>query len=52
MKNCQRIEMLIALVVVLIVSAVSVQAQTVTKVRIDMRDIYGALFVTIAGTEK
>src|SRR6185503_9653691 len=47
------------LFVLLIVSAVyvpAVSAQTseprVTKVRIDMRDIYGALFVTIAGTEK
>ena len=59
MKNCKRIEMTIAIVVLLIVSAVNVparNAQTVepraTKVRIAMRDIYGALFVTIAGTEK
>ena len=59
MKNRKRIEMTIAIVVLLIVSAVYVpagSAQTVTpratKVRIDMRDIYGALFVTIAGTEK
>lgn len=54
-----RIEMMIAIIVLLIVSAVYVPArnaqtseQRVTKVRIDMRDIYGALFVTIAGTEK
>jgi hypothetical protein len=47
------------LVVLLIVAAVYVPAvtaqtseQRATKVRIDMRDIYGALFVTIAGTEK
>lgn len=55
MKNCKRIELTIALVVLLIASAASVTAQNeqrVTKVRIDMRDIYGALFVTIAGTEK
>lgn len=59
MKNCMRIEMMIAIVVLLIVSAVYVPAknaqtseQRVTKVRIAMRDIYGALFVTIAGTEK
>ena len=51
--------MMIAFVVLLIVSAVYVPAgkaqtseQRATKVRIDMRDIYGALFVTIAGTEK
>ena len=57
MKNCKR--MMIAIVVLLIVSAVSVpagKAQTLepraTKVRVDMRDIYGALFVTIAGSEK
>lgn len=59
MKNCKRIEMMIVLVVLLIVSAVQVpetNAQTAepraTKVRIAMRDIYGELFVTIAGTEK
>ncbi len=59
MKNCMRIEMMIAIVVLLIVSAVYVLAknaqtseQRVTKVRIAKRDIYGALFVTIAGTEK
>ena len=51
--------MMIAIIVLLIVSTVYVPArnaqtseQRVTKVRIDMRDIYGALFVTIAGTEK
>lgn len=48
-----------AIAVLLIVAAVYVpagRAQTsaprATKVRIDMRDIYGSLFVTIAGTEK
>ena len=59
MKNCKGIETMIAIVVLLIVSAVYVPAgiaQTLepraTKVRIATRDIYGALFVTIAGTEK
>ena len=59
MKNCKRLEMMIATVVLLIVSAAYVPAknaqtseQRVTKVRIAMRDIYGALFVTIAGKEK
>jgi hypothetical protein len=59
MDNCMRIEMIIAGVVFLMVSTVHVPArntqtpeQRVTKVRIAMRDIYGALFVTIAGTEK
>ena len=56
MKNCKRIEMMFVMLALLIASAVHVPAQTVepraTKTRIDMRDIYGALFVTIAGTEK
>ena len=59
MNNCMRIETMIAAVVLLMVSAVHVPArnaqtseQRVTNVRIAMRDIYGALFVTIAGTEK
>ncbi|HEY0761652.1 MAG TPA: hypothetical protein VGD61_04695 [Pyrinomonadaceae bacterium] len=59
MKNCKRSEMLIAIVAFLIVSAVYVPAgnaqtleQRATKVRIDMRDIYGGLFVTVAGEEK
>ena len=59
MKNYKTIEMMIAIVVLLIVSAVYVpatNAQTseprATKVRIAMRDIYGTLFVTIAETEK
>ena len=59
MKNCKRIELMVATVVLLIVSTVYVparNAQTLepraTKVRIAMRDIYGELFVTIAGTEK
>jgi hypothetical protein len=48
-----------AIVVLAIVSAVCVpplnaqtSGQRATKTRIDMRDIYGTLFVTIAGTEK
>jgi hypothetical protein len=59
MKSCQRIESTIAVVVVLIVSAVYAAAQNAgsagqraTNVRIEMRDIYGALFVTVGGTEK
>src|SRR5215203_5677360 len=58
MKSCKRIEVMIA-IVLMIVSVVCVpatNAQTLaprdTKVRIAMRDIYGELFVTIAGTEK
>src|SRR5262245_22431263 len=56
MKNCK---MMIGLGVLLIVSAVYLPAanaqtseQRVTNVRVAMRDIYGDLFVTIAGTEK
>jgi len=58
MQNCKRIEMMIAIVVLLILSAVYEPANAqsseprATKVRIAMRDIYGELFVTIAGTEK
>ena len=59
MKSGQRIVLAIAVVAVLIVSGVSVSAknagssgQRATKVRIELRDIYGALFVTIDGTEK
>ena len=59
MNSCQRIVLTIAVALVLIVSGVSVSAknarspgQTATKVRIELRDIYGALFVTIGGTEK
>jgi hypothetical protein len=58
MKNRKRIEMMIAIGVLLIVSAVHVPAMSAqtepraTKVRIEMRDIYGTLFVTIVGTEK
>lgn len=59
MKNCKRIEMMIAIGLLLIVSAVCMPANAQTlepraaKVRIAMRDrdIYGALFVTVAGTE-
>ena len=61
MKNCKRVETIIVLVVLSIVSAgyvPAVNAQTsqqlATKVRVDMRDqeIYGSLFVTVAETEK
>lgn len=56
MKNCKRVEVLSAVVLLVIASAILVPAQTATpratKVRIEMRDIYGGLFVTIAGTEK
>jgi len=59
MKSGQRIVLAIAVVAVLIVSGVSVSAknagssgQRATKVRIELRDIYGALFVTIDGIEK
>ena len=59
MPNCKRIEMMIAIVVLLIVSSVYEPAKAqksgpqATKVRVALRDqdIYGALFVTIAGTE-
>ena len=59
MKSCQKIELTIAVVALLIVSAVYVAAkndrssgQIATNVRIELRDIYGPLFVTIGGTEK
>jgi hypothetical protein len=57
MKNYKRIEMMVvivALLSVVYVPAANAQtaAQRATKVRIEMRDIYGALFVTVAGTEK
>jgi hypothetical protein len=60
MKNCKRIEIMIVTAALLIVSAVyqPANAQTLepraTKVRVAIRDtdIYGALFVTIAGTEQ
>ncbi len=60
MQNCKRIEMMIAIVVLLIVSAAYEQAKAqkseprATKVRVATRnmDIYGTLFVTIAGTEE
>jgi len=59
MKSGQRVVLAIAVVAVLIVSCVSVSAknagssgQRATKVRIELRDIYGALFVTIGGIEK
>ena len=59
MKNCKRIGMVIAIVGLMILPAVyiPVNAQTLesraAKVRLAMRDrdIYGELFVTIAGTE-
>ncbi len=60
MKNCKTIEIMIVTATLLIVSAVyqPANAQTLepraTKVRVAIRDtdIYGALFVTIAGTEQ
>ena len=59
MKSCQRIVLTIPVVALLIVSAVNVVAQNAqlseqraTNVRIEMRDIYGSLFVMVGGTEK
>ncbi|HET6975293.1 MAG TPA: hypothetical protein VFI24_03145 [Pyrinomonadaceae bacterium] len=54
MKNYRRIELMIVIAALLSVSVVHAQTseQRATKIRIDMRDIYGALFVTVAGTEK
>ena len=59
MKTRKRMEMIIAILGLMVVSAVYVPVvnpQTLkpraTKVRIAMRDIYGELFVTISGTEK
>lgn len=53
MKNCKRIEMMIAIFALLSGAAVAQTSEPrATKVRIEMRDIYGALFVTVAGTEK
>ena len=59
MKSCQKTVLTIGVIAVLSVSAVYVAAQNAgssgqraTNVRIEMRDIYGALFVTIGGTEK
>lgn len=59
MKTCKRIEIAIAIVGLLILPAVYIPANAQTlepraaKVRLAMRDrdIYGELFVTIAGTE-
>ena len=52
----KRIETIVILLIVLAVYVPALNAQTseaqATKVRIAMRDIYGDLFVTIAGTEK
>ena len=59
MKVSQRIVLTMAVVTLLIVPTVYVGAendrsseQRATNVRIEMRDIYGSLFVTIGGTEK
>ena len=49
MKSCKRIEFIIA--AILLLSAHSF-GQRATKVRIEMQEIYGPLFVTIAGAEK
>jgi len=52
----KRIETIVVLLIVLAVYVPALNAQTsetqATRVRIAMRDIYGDLFVTIAGTEK
>src|SRR5262245_37759342 len=59
MKTYQRLVLAIAVVAFLIVPTASVAAkndrssgQIATNVRIELRDIYGSLFVTIGGTEK
>jgi hypothetical protein len=59
MKICQRIVLTIAVVAFLITPTVYVAGQNArspgqgaTNVRIEMRDIYGSLFVTIGKTEK
>jgi uncharacterized protein YecT (DUF1311 family) len=59
MKIYQRIVLTIAVIALLIASTFDVAAkndrsseQRATKVRIEMRDIYGSLFVTIGKTEK
>ena len=60
MQNCKRIEIVIAIVLLLIVSGVYERANAqrseprATNVRIAVRDtdIYGPLFVTIAGAEE
>src|SRR5919106_1421479 len=59
MKSRQRIVLTFVVVALVSVSAVSLAArnpqssgQRATNVRIEMRDIYGSLFVTIGGTEK
>ena len=53
MRICRRIVLTIAVVALLFVStAAQSSGQRATNVRIEMRDIYGSLFVTIGGTEK
>src|SRR5215510_355831 len=56
MKSCGRIKLMIAVVALLILSAVNGSAQKAepraTLIRIEMQGIYGPLFVTIAGPEK
>jgi len=56
MKSCQRIVLTVGVVAVSVVCVAAQNAgssgQRATNVRIEMRDIYGALFVTIGGTEK
>ena len=53
MKHCKRIETIIVIVTLLSGAAVAqTSGPRATKVRVEMRDIYGALFVTVAGTEK
>src|ERR1044071_9581666 len=56
MKSCQRIVLTIGIVAVSVVCIAAQSAgspgQRATNVRIEMREIYGALFVKIGGTEK
>jgi len=59
MKRRKTIEVMIVIVALVSVAALHMPAgnaqtsgQRATKVRIEMRDIYGALFVTVAGAEK
>ncbi len=44
--------MIVGVIIFLILSAVCVPAQRVTRVRLEKQEIYGPLFITIAGREK
>src|ERR1044071_2026571 len=48
----RNIRMMGRVFVFLMLSAVCVPAQTVTRVRVELQGIYGPLFVTVAGSEK